>query len=263
MNEALVFVGHGSPHPSAAMEFMRLVEYARERNPAYTIEYCCLNHQSPSIEEMVEICAKRGVETIVMLPVFLFRAGHVKKDIPTAIQTAQRRFPHLSILLANSMAIHPKLLEVCTNRIVEVEQTAAPLAREETLLLTAASGSVDPCANGDVCKLTRMIGEEMGFGWAASCFLALTRPNLQEGLQRCQRMGYKRIIVVPLLLFAGVMMDRIQKILKSFAMDHSETEFLLANHLNEPSLLIEILEDRAYETIHRGRIVNGMKAQDQ
>jgi len=40
-------------------------------------------------------------------------------------------------------------------------------------------------------------------------FVSLAQPSVAEGLERCRRLGAKRIVVLPYFLFRGVLPDRI------------------------------------------------------
>ena len=83
--------------------------------------------------------------------------------------------------------------------------------------LVAGRGSSDPDANGDVCKLARILGEGMGYGWSAACFIGVTTPLLTEALDRCRRLGFGRILVLPFFLFTGVLEKRIRHQTQEFA----------------------------------------------
>jgi sirohydrochlorin cobaltochelatase len=90
----------------------------------------------------------------------------------------------------------------------------------------------------------------MGFGWAAACYIGVTTPLLPEALERCERMGYSRIMVFPFFLFTGVLEKRIQQITAEFAAEHPRTEFLCTEHLNDHPFLYEAFMERAEEVLH-------------
>jgi sirohydrochlorin cobaltochelatase len=135
-------------------------------------------------------------------------------------------------------------------RLEEAEQAARSIPRDDTLLLVVGRGSSDPDANADVQKLSRMLWEGMGFGWAAAAFIGVTTPLLPEALERCQRMGYARIIVFPFFLFTGILEKRIRRLTAEFAAQHPDTDFLCAGYLNDHPLLFDAFAERAEEAIH-------------
>src|SRR5205085_9348323 len=143
-----------------------------------------------------------------------------------------------------------KVIELCSIRLEEAENTARQkVTRGDTLLLVVGRGSSDPDANSDVCKLARILGEGMGYGWSAACYIGVTTPLLPEALERCRRMGFGRVIVFPFFLFTGVLEKRIRRQTAEFAAAHPGPEFLCANYLNVHPLLEEAFAERAEEAV--------------
>ena len=122
--------------------------------------------------------------------------------------------------------------------------------RKNTLLLVVGRGSSDPDANSDVCKLARMLGEGMGYGWSAACYIGVTSPLLNDALERCRRMGFPRVLVFPFFLFTGVLEKRIRHQTEEFGRQHPDTEFLCAGYLNVHPLLFDAFTERAEEAVH-------------
>jgi sirohydrochlorin cobaltochelatase len=146
--------------------------------------------------------------------------------------------------------LHAKIIALCTLKIIEAEARAGPCHRHDTLLLVVGRGSSDPDANADVQKLARLLWEGMGFGWAAACYIGITTPLLPEALERCHRLGFSRLLVLPFFLFTGVLEKRIRRLTAEFAAQHPDTEFLCADYLNAHPLLVEVFEERAAEAVH-------------
>jgi sirohydrochlorin cobaltochelatase len=180
----------------------------------------------------------------------LMAAGHAKNDIPSEVHEARRRYPGIAFHYGRHLHLHAKIIELCTLKIHEAEAQAAPHDRKDTLLLVVGRGSSDPDANADVQKLARMLWEGMGFGWAAACYIGITTPLLPEALERCQRMGFARLIVFPFFLFTGRLEKRIRRLTAEFAAQHPETEVLCTAYLNAHSLLLDAFLERAEEAMH-------------
>jgi sirohydrochlorin ferrochelatase len=253
---ATLIVGHGSQDPQGTQEFLRLVELFHQHDPAQIVECGFLEFAQPTIQEGLDRCVERGAGSIVVLPGVLMAAGHAKNDIPSEVQAARRRHPGIIIHQGRHFHLHPKILQLCTMKIEAAENQAAPLERQETLLLVVGRGSSDPDANSDVQKLARLLWEGMGFGWAAACYIGITTPRLPEALAYCQRMGFARILVFPFFLFTGRLEKRIRKLTAEFAAEHPESEFLVADYLDAHPLLIQVLLERAEEAVHGNAHMN-------
>ena len=97
-------------------------------------------------------------------------------------------------------------------RIEQAEAGATSrVARDETLLVVVGRGASDPDANSNVCKVTRLLWEGFGFGWAEVCYSGVTFPLVGPGLEHAAKLGYRRIIVFPYFLFTGVLVKRIYR----------------------------------------------------
>jgi len=250
MKPAVLFVGHGSRDAEGTQEFLQIVELFRARDPERIVECGFLEFARPVIDEGVSRCVERGAQTVAVLPGMLMAAGHAKNDIPSEIHEARRRYPAVSFHYGGHLHLHPNILQLCRMRIEETERSGVPAERKDTLLLVVGRGSSDPDANGDVAKLARLLWEGMGFGWGAACYIGVTTPLLPEALERCQRMGFRRVVVFPFFLFTGVLEKRIRRQTEEFAGQHPVTDFLCAGYLNVHPLLFEAFAERAEEAVH-------------
>ena len=78
--------------------------------------------------------------------------------------------------------------------------------------MVVGRGASDPDANSNVAKVTRMLWEGMGFGWAETAYSGVTFPLVAPGLEHAAKLGYRRIVVFPYFLFTGVLVQRIYDI---------------------------------------------------
>ena len=250
MQPAVLFVGHGSRDPEGTHEFVRIVDLFRACEPARVVEYGFLEFARPVVADAVERCVGRGARAVVVLPGMLTAAGHAKNDIPSEIQDARRRHVDVAFHYGRHLHLHAKVIELCVLRIEEAERAAGPADRRDELLLVVGRGSSDPDANADICKLARLLAEGMGFGWGAACYAGVAAPLLPEALERCRRMGFRRILVFPFFLFTGVLEKRIRRQTEEFGREHRGLEFLCAGHLGAHPLLCEVFAERAEEAVH-------------
>ena len=249
MQPALFLAGHGSRDHEGTQEFLRLVDLLRICDPDRIIECGFLEFARPVIAEGIERCVARGATTIAVLPGMLMAAGHAKNDIPSEIHEARRQHPGVRFHYGRHLHLHPKIIELCRLRLEEAERAAKAAERQNTLLLVVGRGSSDPDANSDICKLARILGEGMGYGWSAACYIGVTTPLLPEALERCRHLGFGRILVFPFFLFTGVLEKRIREQTMEFARLHTEMEFLCAGYLDAHPLLYEAFAERAAEAI--------------
>jgi sirohydrochlorin cobaltochelatase len=189
----------------------------------------------------------------------LFAAGHAKNDIPSVLNAYQTQNPELEISYARELGIDLKLIRAAGERVEDALQKARDgVSREDTLLVVVGRGASDPDANSNVAKVTRMLWEGLGLGWAETAYSGVTFPLVEPGLEHATRLGYKRIVVFPYFLFTGILVQRIYHYTDIVAAKHPEIEFIKASYLNDHPLVLDAFAERV-EEIRNGE--NNMNCQ--
>lgn len=222
----LVLAGHGSRDPEGNLAFRRFAaSFRRRTGRACRVGF--LDHARPTLDEAIRRAA-RSARPVTVAPVILFAAGHVKRDIPEAVRRSGG-----SVRCAEPVGLHPEMLGILAARA-----GAAPEA-----LLLMGRGSSDPEANGDCLKLGRLLWERLRPSLVEVCFIGITRPSLPEGLERCARLGARRIRVLPYLLCTGVLHKRVARILGAFRDAHPGIALSEAPEIgDEPGLVRAVAE---------------------
>jgi sirohydrochlorin cobaltochelatase len=247
---SIVLVGHGSRDPQATAEFRRVAAGLAALDPERIVEFGYLEFAEPVIGAAIARCVERGSRDIVVLPAMLMAGGHVKNDIPSEIRDAVLHFPDVTFRYGRHLHLHPNLLELMRRRIEEAEEAATKrIGRGESLLLVVGRGASDPDANADVGKLAQLLGERLEFGWSTTAFSGVTTPLVPEALESCARMGFRRIVAAPFLLFTGVLEKRIRRQTAEFAAAHPEIDILVSGYLNADPLVTAAFADRADEAL--------------
>nr|WP_294863839.1 precorrin-8X methylmutase [uncultured Pseudogulbenkiania sp.] len=245
---AIVLAGHGSRDPDGINEFMALVELLRERAGGRTVEHGFLEFATPTIDEAVASVIEAGAKKVVMVPGVLLAATHAKNDMPSELLALQRAHPDTEFHFGAAMDLHPKLLQLCRERIVEAEgRSGQTVSRADTCLVVVGRGTTDPDANSEISKLTRMLEEGMGFGTSFVCYSGTAKPLVGDGLRAAALLGYKRIVVLPYFLFDGVLVKRIYAAADDLATRHPELDVLKADYLGVHPHVADVFLERAQE----------------
>jgi precorrin-8X/cobalt-precorrin-8 methylmutase len=110
-------------------------------------------------------------------------------------------------------------------------------------------GTSDPDANAEIAKLTRMLQEGMGFAASFVCYAGTAKPSVADGLRQALRLGHKRLIVLPYLLFDGVLVKRIYAAAGAAEKRAPSVEILKAEYLGVHSDVADVFLERAKEGI--------------
>ena len=251
--------GHGSRDEEAVNEFQSVARGIKERLPQYETDWGFLEFATPVIRNGLDALREKGIRKVLAVPGMLFAAGHAKNDIPSVLNAYQAQNPGMSISYGRELGIDLKLIRAAGDRVEEALQKVGDrIPREKTLLMVIGRGASDPDANSNVAKVTRMLWEGLGLGWAETAYSGVTFPLVEPGLEHAARLGYKRIIVFPYFLFTGVLIKRIYHYTDIVAAKHPEIEFVKASYLNDHPLVLDAFAERV-EEIRKG--VNNMNCQ--
>lgn len=205
---ALLLVGHGTRDAAGAEAFRSFVEELRHRLPDVPVGGGFIELSPPPLADAVAALVAGGARSFAAVPLVLVSAGHAKGDIPAALARERQRHPGMSYAYGRPLGPHPALLAVLERRLDEVLDRAD---RATTTVLLVGRGSTDPDANAEVHKVARLLWEGRGLAGVETAFVSLAEPDVAAGLERCRRLGARRVVVLPYFLFAGVLPDRVDR----------------------------------------------------
>lgn len=239
----VMLCGHGSRDEDAVAEFAMLARHLRERLPR-PVEYGYLEFARPIIRDGLDTLRAQGVTHVLAVPGMLFAAGHAKNDIPSVLNRYAAEHG-IRIDYGKELGIDPKMLRAAADRIEEAISTApGGIGRHDTMLVVVGRGASDPDANSNVAKLTRMLWEGFGFGWAETAYSGVTFPLVEPALEHCAMLGHRRIVVFPYFLFTGILVQRIYEATDRVARRYPGIQFLKAPYLNDHPLVIDTFAER-------------------
>ena len=109
-------------------------------------------------------------------------------------------------------------------------------------------GSREPSGKEEFLRFAEEACRHLGPEPVESCFIELAEPLVPEGLDRCVERGGRRVIALPVILFAaGHVKVGISHELDKAKARHPAVEFLYGRHLGLHPLLLEACEERLHE----------------
>ena len=244
--------GHGSRSQAAVDEFAKLAEGLKPHFPDWPVDYGYLEFANPVMRDGLDNLRNAGCDHILAVPGMLFAAMHAKNDIPTVLNTYAAKH-YLRVEYGRELGVDPKMIEAASDRIQEAVNKAnfdhGDLPLHDTCLVVIGRGASDPDANANVSKVARLLQEGMGFGWAEVGYSGVTFPLVEPCLDHVAKLGYKRVIVFPYFLFAGVLIDRIYGFTDEAAARYPDLDFIKASYLNDHPKVIETFAERIREIL--------------
>lgn len=247
----ILMVGHGTRDEEGKQALLDFATTYQSLDRSRPVIPCFLELTAPTIQEGIDECVKQGYTDISVLPILLFAARHNKFDVTNELDKARAKYPQLKLHYGRHFGITPGIVELWKQRLVQLdkpEYNPQQIAREDTVLLFVGRGSSDPDANGDVCKLARIMWEGSGYATVETCFIGITHPRLEEGFLRASFYKPKRIIVLPYFLFTGALVKKIFNITAQQQEQYPEISIACLPEMGLSSQLLSVLREREIET---------------
>ena len=247
MKPALLVAGHGTRDPAGVSAFTALISRiaAAGRRDGTDVAGGFIELSAPPIRDAVAALAGDGHRDVVAVPLMLSAAGHSKGDIPAALAREAARHPGLTVRYGRPLGPHPVLLRLLADRIAAAGDGMQP----PPAVLVVGRGSTDPDANADVCKVSRLLWEGRDYEFTETAFVSLARPGVSEGLERCRRLGARRIVVARYFLFPGVLPDRITAQAEEYAAGHPGLEVRCTDVLGDCPEIAALVAERYREAL--------------
>lgn len=247
---ALLIAGLGTRDEAAAEAFRDFVRELGRSHPDVAVDGGFVELSRPPLGEAVDRLVERGAERVTVVPLALVPTPRVTDRLPAALRHEEERHPGLSCVLGGPLGAHPSLLAALERRLDEALGTGArtPEDRAGTTVLLVGQGSTDPEANAEVHRAARLLWEGRGYAGVEPAFVSSAAPDVPWGLDRCHRLGARRIVVLPYVLFAGVLTERMRRQAEGWASAHPDTEVLCADALGPAEELAGVVMERHRES---------------
>jgi sirohydrochlorin cobaltochelatase len=245
---AVLLIGHGSRDEAAISEYHQFAASLSHKLHR-PVEACFLEFADPPIVDGIRACVENGATNIVALPLFLGPAGHQKNDVPAVINWARKEWPEVRFHYGTPLGAQHHLIRALAERAEETIATATmDVSRSDTAVVVLGRGSRDPDSNSEVAKLARLLYEGRGYGVVEHAFYALSTPTVAEIVQKCARVGAKRVVLLPHLLFTGRIYHRIRE-QAAKAAKIENIEVLVSSYLYPHPGMLEAVASRYEEAL--------------
>ncbi|MCL6503320.1 MAG: sirohydrochlorin chelatase [Pirellulales bacterium] len=247
MKRGLLLVGHGTRDQRGQAEFSALAGAIAARIPGLPVQPAFLELLQPSVEEGLRRLADAQVRQVVVQPLLLIAAGHLKQDLPRAVQGAART---MHVELAPHLGSYPLVVRVSAERFLQAAGPSTAQAARETLTILVGRGTSDPEGRAEFARFAHARQACCPTGGFEHCFVAAAEPSLHDTLWRAASTPYKRVVVQPHLLFRGEVWDSIAQQVDRLRDAVSHKEWLLAPHLGPHPALAALAAIHALDAEH-------------
>ena len=237
--KAILYIGHGTRSKKGAEQAKQFLHTIIAQVDAPIQEISFLELTEPFIDEGFKRCVERGAAEIKVVPIFLLTAGHIKEDIPQALAPLKEKYPHIDVHVTESFGVQETILDAIAELVTH---TNGSISSNDSLLVVGR-GSSDPATKTAFKKIREGIQNRLPVREVQLCYMAAIEPRLDEGLEKIVKHSRGRIIVVPYLLFGGLLLSEInQKVIK---LQNQDIPILHTGALSKHHVIQKIVIERS------------------
>jgi sirohydrochlorin cobaltochelatase len=243
MSTAVLLVGHGSREVAGNEEIARFAETWRAQRPDLRVEVCFIEHGWVLMEEGMNKAASNS-RRVIVVPLILNAAGHVKMDIPQAVDAARTRHPGIEFISTQPLGMGREIHAILRHRIDRLLKELAVPDPRTTGIILLGRGSSDAGANGEIAKMARWVFEDMQHDLVDVAFTGITLPRLETVVQRQVKLGMTQIVIQPVYLFTGVLIERIHQQVERLRLSYPHIAFALGGYFGFDAGIYTIVDTR-------------------
>lgn len=120
MKTALILFAHGARDPEWANPMRRVQSVVREQVAGVPVELAFLEFMSPTLPECAAQLIAQGAEKVVILPMFIARGGHLKKEVPEMLAVLRCTYPNVEFSLGGAIGEHDTVVQAMASAALEV-----------------------------------------------------------------------------------------------------------------------------------------------
>jgi sirohydrochlorin cobaltochelatase len=120
MTTALILFAHGARDPEWANSMRRVQAAVRQRMTSVPVELAFLEFMVPTLPDRAAELIAQGADKIVVMPMFIARGGHLRKEVPEMIEALRVKYPDVAFSVGNAIGEHELVVQAMATAALEV-----------------------------------------------------------------------------------------------------------------------------------------------
>ncbi|MCF6219170.1 MAG: sirohydrochlorin chelatase [Gammaproteobacteria bacterium] len=258
MKTTILLVGHGSRNKNGNREIEAFASTWRSKNPQWHIETCFIEFAEVLIDQGLDNAAS-GADRVIVVPLILNAAGHVKMEIPHFIADGRKRHPDVEFIYARHLGATEPVLDILKRNLRKVMASMDMPDPKNSGVILLGRGSSDRVANGEVAKMARWLFEESDHELVDIAFTGITYPRLESAVQRQVQLGMKQVAILPYYLFTGTLIERIKSQVERLQAQYPEITLSHGDYFGFEEEIHTLLNERVAEASGEGSLKQMME----
>jgi len=245
MKRGLLLIDRGSRENEVRNELDFICGRVKQMGNYVFTNYCFLEVLPPFIEEGITNCIKTDIDSLTIVPYFLYPGKKVKAAVTEAIKFQSKT--GIKLVVTKPMSMHKTMVDIVGSKIQSaLAKNSVSLPKNKIDVLIIGHGSKDPNARLSIKYVADNLSPE--YQNVDYCFLEIEEPTIQQGVERCDKNKPELLVVVFYFLHEGAHVKRdIYGDLNPAVEKSSLKKILITEHIGTDDKMINFIIERAKE----------------
>ncbi|MEK0320336.1 MAG: CbiX/SirB N-terminal domain-containing protein [Nitrosopumilus sp.] len=245
MKRGLLLIDRGSREREVSEELVTICERIKAKGDYVFTDFCFLEVIPPYIEEGISKCLKEDIDSLTIVPYFLYPGKKVKNAVTDVMKF--QKDTKVKFVVTKQMSMHKTLVDIVENRIsTTLKENKITLPKKDVDVMIIGHGSKDPNAQ---MSLNYIVNELKDFYRNVSrCWLEIEQPDIIEGIKKCENENPEVLIIVFYFLHEGAHVKTdINNDLVPAVKNSNLKKTYITKHLGVDEKMIDLIIERAKE----------------
>lgn len=245
MKRGLLLIDRGSREQEAKDELEYICKRVRQKGNYVFANYCFLEVVPPFIEEGISNCLKTRVDSLTIVPYFLYHGKKVKIAVTEAAKLQAKT--NVKFTVTKSMSMHKAMVGIVNSKIESaLKKNDIKISKDKVDVLVIGHGSKDPNAQLSMKYVIDNLAPD--YRNVNYCFLEIEEPNIMQGIQKCNKTDPEVLVIVFYFLHEGAHVKRdIYQDLNPALEQSSLKKTIITEHIGTDEKMIDFILERAHE----------------
>ncbi len=243
----IIVLGHGTRDEQGYQEFLVFVDTLSQwltvslPTDSWCVTYAFLELAKPDFMQSIRELHARGIRKILVVPVFLVLAGHMKRDVPLLIERAFHTFPGLAMQVLPAFGDEDAIIQGLLKRLHDM---TANVDVSRCAIVLVYRGSSDVSAIEQVQKVAEKLADALLTKQVMMASMFGVGESVDNVVARVRHADVDRIIILPFLLFHGFLFTKLRNLVKDRESEIGVVPCALSSYLGVQETLVELTAQR-------------------
>jgi sirohydrochlorin ferrochelatase len=245
LKRGLLLIDRGSREREASEELEIICKGIQVKGDYEFVDFCFLEVEPPYIEDGISKCLKQNIDSLTIVPYFLYPGKKVKNAITDVMKF--QKDTKVKFVVTKPMSMHKTLIDIVENRISAVlQENQITLPKKDVDIMVIGHGSKDPNAQMSLNYIVNRLNDS--YRNVSRCWLEIEQPDIFEGIKKCEKDNPKVLVIVFYFLHEGAHVKTdINNDLIPALKNSNIKKSLITKHLGADQKMIDLILERAKE----------------